>query len=218
LYGLIPSVLFKKEVNDQLEATISFSSEMNAIEREFADKRVTAKVNNLNLEGALSYDADPNLNLAGGFLFRLRDPFTGTTAELRPWQQASLLRRVGKYRLRTRLRVEERWRGSDLDFDLRLRYRISADVPLEGQRLDSREFYLNASTEALLTPTRDRAFYFWQGRIYLGLGYQFNDRQRLEPALDFRTQKVDETGRRENILFLRLIWVNKLVDATSAGS
>lgn len=210
LYGTIPMLLLKKDGGEQLSYTLALSSEINAIEREFTDRRFTAKVYNLNLEPALSYDVNPNLNLAAAFLFRLRDPFTGTTTELRPWQQISLIHRLGKYRLRNRLRMEERWAGSDLDFNLRLRYRISADFPLEGERLDSREFYLNLSTEALVTPTVTRAFYFWESRSYLGIGYQLNDRQRLEPALDFRSRKVDEKGNRRHTLFLRLVWVAKV--------
>lgn len=210
LYGTIPMLLLKKDGGEQLSYTLALSSEINAIEREFTDRRFTAKVYNLNLEPALSYDVNPNLNLAAAFLFRLRDPFTGTTTELRPWQQISLIHRLGKYRLRNRLRMEERWAGSDLDFNLRLRYRISADFPLEGERLDSREFYLNISTEALVTPTVTRAFYFWESRSYLGIGYQLNDRQRLEPALDFRSRKVDEKGNRRHTLFLRLVWVAKV--------
>ena len=206
-YGSIPMLLLKKEVNDRLDYTVAFSSEMNAIDRRSAGERYPAKVLNLNLESALSYDANPNLNLAGGFLFRLRDPFTGTTTELRPWQQLTTIHRLGKYRLRNRLRAEERWAGIDLDFDLRLRYRISTDFPLDGERLDNREFYLNISAEALVTPTGSQAFYFWENRTYFGLGYQLNDRHRLEPALDFRTRRRDEAGNRRNFLFLRLVWV-----------
>lgn len=212
LYGTIPMLLLKKDGSERLNYTLALSSEINAIEREFADRIFTAKVYNLNLEPALSYDMNPNLNLAAAFLFRLRDPFNGTTTELRPWQQISLIHRLGKYRLRNRLRAEERWAGSDLDFNLRLRYRISADFPLEGERLDKGEFYLNLSSEALVSPTVTRAFYYWESRSYLGIGYQLNDRQRLEPALDFRSRKVDEAGNRRHTLFLRLIWVAKIGD------
>lgn len=210
LYGTIPTALLKKDINDRTGISLALSSEINGIDRKIGDQRFTARVLNLNLESALSYDANPNLNLAGGFLFRLRDPFTGTTTELRPWQQATSILRFGKYRFRNRLRAEERWAGSKLDFNLRLRYRLSTDFPLEGERLDNREFYLNLSTEALLTPTIERSFYFWESRTYIGLGYQLNERQRIEPALDFRTRKVDARGNRRHILFLRLIWVTEV--------
>ncbi|PHN05526.1 DUF2490 domain-containing protein [Flavilitoribacter nigricans] len=210
LYGTIPMVLVKKEVNEQTGFSTALSSEINGIDRRIADRRYTAKVMNLNLESALSYDANPNFNLTAGLLFRLRDPFNGTSIELRPWQQVTVIHRLGKYRLRNRLRTEERWTGRNLDFDLRLRYRISTDFPLEGERLDSREFYLNVSTEALITPTGMRAFYFWESRTYLGLGYQLNERQRLEPALDFRSRRRDDLGNRRNFLFFRLVWVTKV--------
>lgn len=210
LYGTIPMVLLKKNGGERINYSLSFSSEINAIERKFSDRLFTAKVDNLNLESAISYDLNPNVNLAAAFLFRLRDPFTGTTTELRPWQQLSLIHRLGKYRLRNRFRIEERWSGSELDFNLRLRYRLSADFPLEGERLDAREFYLNVSSEALLTPTQKRAFFFWESRTYLGLGYQLDERRRIEPALDFRSRKVDAAGNRRHILFLRLVWLAEI--------
>ena len=210
LYGTIPMVLLKKNGGERMNYSLAFSSEINAVERKFSDRLFTAKVDNLNLESAISYDLNPNVNLAAAFLFRLRDPFTGTTTELRPWQQLSLIHRLGKYRLRNRFRIEERWSGSELDFNLRLRYRLSADFPLEGERLDAREFYLNVSSEALLTPTQKRAFFFWESRTYLGLGYQLDERRRIEPALDFRSRKVDAAGNRRHILFLRLVWLAEI--------
>lgn len=210
LYGTIPMILFKKGVNNQLDYTLALSSEMNAIDKKSGENRYTAKVLNLNVETALSYDLNPNLNLAGGFLFRLRDPFNRTNTELRPWQQLTIIHRLEQYRTRQRLRIEERWTGSTLDFDLRLRYRVSMDFPLEGERLDNKEFYLNLSTEALVTPTSERAFFFWESRTYFGLGYQFNERQRLEPALEFRTRKINEAGRRRHFLFFRLVWVAEI--------
>lgn len=214
LYGVLPAVLLKSDINDRLSYSLQLSSETNAIHRNSDRRHFPARAININLEPALSFDADPNLNLAGGFLLRFRDPFSNTSLELRPWQQVTLVHRLNQYRFRNRLRLEQRWtenRGAETyDFNLRARYRFSTDFPLEGERLDDREFYLNISSEALITATSGQPLYFWENRTYLGLGYQFNSRNRLEPALEYRIRRIDKAGNRRRFLFLRIVWVAKL--------
>lgn len=203
LYGLLPGILVSADAG-QTKYSFGISSEINAVSKRLEGRDFPAEVMNLNLEGALSFDPDPDINLAAGFLYRFSDPFTDRSAELRPWQQITLISRLRKYRLRNRFRVEERWISDGegrFELDIRLRYRISADFPLQGERLDAKEFYLNFSNEFHLTPTIDRPLYFWENRTYLGIGYRLNDRQQLEPALDFRTRKLNDSGSRRNFFF-----------------
>lgn len=212
LYGTIPAVLLRGNLKP-FDYAFSLSSEINAISRTLGDRTFPAEVLNLNLESALAYDPNPNLNLAAAFLYRIRNPFSGRGIELRPWQQATLINRLDKYRLRNRLRLEERWVGSTdegVDFDLRLRYRLSTDFPLEGERLDIREFYLNLSTETLFTLTAVQPLFYWESRTYVGLGYQLHVKKRLEFAFDFRSRKIDSLGNRRHTLFLRLLFIADL--------
>ncbi len=214
LYGLLPAALLKKDISERTDFAVTFSSEINAISKSTTDRDYPAEVLNFNIESVISTDVNPNLNLAGGFLFRLRNPLEGISTELRPWQQITLIHRVEQFRIRNRFRAEQRWiasgEGGRYDFDLRLRYRLSTDFPLQGTRLDNKEFYLNLSLAAHLTPTTDRPFYFWEGRANAGLGYKLNDRHRLEPALELRSRRIDEKGNRRHFLFLRFTWVGAL--------
>ncbi len=211
LYGLLPAVLVKKNVNERTDFALGLSSEMNTISKSTPTHNFPAQVLNFNLETLLSINLNPNVNLAGGFLFRLRNPLNDLNTELRPWQQLTTIHRIEQFRIRNRFRAEQRWvaagdRGN-YDFDLRLRYRISTDFPLEGTRLDNREFYLNLSLAAHLTPTAHRPFYFWECRANAGLGYKISDFHRLEPALELRSRRMDEAGNRRNFLFLRITWI-----------
>lgn len=213
LYGTIPGILLRSKFN-KLNIALAINSEINVVERNTEQGAFPTEVINLNLESLVSFDLNPNINLAGAFLYRFRDPFTGGGTELRPWQQITLIHRLNQYRLRNRLRLESRWvkssNAEDYNYNLRVRYRFSTDFPLEGERLDDKEFYLNLSTEVLLTPTTDRPFYFWESRTYAGLGYRLNNRFRLEPALDFRTRRVNDLGARRHILFMRFLWIAKI--------
>lgn len=214
LYGLLPSVLVKGDIGEA-EYAFSSSSEINAFSKSLGDRMFPAEFLTLDFTGILSYDSGPNVNLAGGFMYRFTDPFSGSSgSEIRPWQQITFIQRLEKYRIRHRFRVEERWResrsGGDFNFDIRFRYRLSADFPLSGERLDDREFYLNLSNEALIMPTIDRPLFFWDYRAYVGLGYRFNDRTRFEPALEFRTRKINDFGNRRHFLFLRLQYITSI--------
>lgn len=213
LYGLLPGVLVSGDWGE-VQYALSSGSEINLVSKNLEGRSFPAEVMTLDLSALLSYDYGPNLNLAAGFLYRFNDPFSGAvTNEIRPWQQLTTIHRAGKYRIRNRFRVEERWRESaatgNFNFDIRLRYRLSADFPLSGERLDDREFYLNLSNEILVMPTLDRPMYFWDYRAYTGLGYRFDNRHRLEPGLEFRTRRINEVGNRRHFLFFRLQYITK---------
>lgn len=213
LYGLLPGVLVTGDLGE-LQYAFSSGSEINLVSKSLEGRSFPAEVLTLDLSGLLSYDSGPNLNLAAGFLYRFNDPFSGSvTNEIRPWQQVTTIHRAGKYRIRNRFRMEERWRESSstrkFNFDIRLRYRLSVDFPLSGERLDDQEFYLNLSNEVLVMPTIDRPMYFWDYRASVGLGYRFDGRHRLEPGLEFRTRRIDEVGNRRHFLFFRLQYITK---------
>lgn len=198
----------------EIEYALSSASEINTLSKSLGERTFPAEVLTLDLSALLSYNSGPNLNLAGGFLYRFRDPFSGSpTAEIRPWQQITFISRLQKFRLRNRFRVEQRWRESsstgEFAFDVRLRYRLSVDFPLSGERLDDKEFYINLSNAVLIMPTLDRPLYFWDYRASAGLGYRINDRQRLEPGLEFRTRRISDSGDRRHFLFFRLQYITQ---------
>jgi hypothetical protein len=210
--GVLPNIQFQDKLHGKLDYFLQLGSEINALNRTYGGREFPAEVQTSDLTAGITFDPDPNLNLASGFQARLREPFADEpTHELRPWQQITLVTRLEKFRLRNRLRIEQRFvqreRGEPHDFYLRLRYRLSLDFPLAGERLDDKEFYLNTSAEWQLTPTRNDAFYFSNLRGYLGLGFRFNRYHRLEAGPELRTRHLSREGNRENFWFWRMTWV-----------
>ena len=68
--------------------------------------------------------------------------------------------------------------------DFRLRYRVSFELPLNGQSVDPKEFYFRVNHEYVNG---------WQGgdydlevRLIPTIGYDFTDSFRLEAGLDYR--------------------------------
>ena len=212
LIGWLPGVQFSGKLTERLEYFAQLGSETIVFEQLAGTSRRAPEMLTLDLTGGLHAELGPNWDLAASLLVRSRKPFSGEAgAEIRPWQQLTYIVRFGKYRLRNRLRAEQRFiqaeKGEEFGFDLRLRYRLSLDFPLEGERLDQRECYLNTSAEWLLTPTRERAVFYSNPRAYLGLGYRFSERTRLETGPEFRTRNVDEAGNDQHIWYWRTTWI-----------
>jgi hypothetical protein len=215
VFGFVPNIQVDGKLTNRLDYFFQTGGEIHFLERTDGQSENAAEWLTFDLAGGVSFDAGPDWNLAASLVARRRSPFSGAAGkELRPWQQATHIARFGKYRLRNRLRAEQRFvqrqDGDEFEFDLRLRYRLSLDFPLDGERLDDREFYLNTSAEWLLTPTRERAFFYHNPRGYVGLGYRFNEKNRLETGPEFRTRNAEDDGSDEHIWYWRATWVKTI--------
>lgn len=206
LWGTIPSFSLQGPLNDYLNYNLNIDNQINAIEKFYGDNDFPRQVNNTNFTTGIGYRYSPHLHLAASFLFRITRPFNNKHEyELRPWQQFTLTNQINKYRIRNRFRMEQRWFTHEDNFDIRLRYQLSTDFPLAGEKIDVGETYLNLSYEILSIPTRDEFLRFLNQRPYAGLGMRLNEQNRLEMGPELRTQII-ESGVRRNVWFLRLTW------------
>ena len=127
----------------------------------------------------------------GGYMIRLQgDEFIHRTL-----QQYSLVRRYEAFRLGHRFRADQTFRA-DRPVAFRLRYRLSTDLPLQGQSVDPREFYLKLNTEYL--------GFLQQGdtdleiRGFAALGWNQNDNNKIEFGLDYRVDSFLAAAPRHN--------------------
>jgi len=146
-----------------------------------------------------------NTNLAGGYLIRILE----NQAIHRTIQQFSIVRQFNSFRLAHRFSADQSFNLSpngEFQFkyvEYRLRYRIAAEFPLNGQSVNPREFYLKINNEYL---------YGWQNsesdveiRIVPLLGYNFVDKSKLELGLDYRLDSfLNSTAR--NSFWLSINW------------
>ncbi|MDO8951823.1 MAG: DUF2490 domain-containing protein, partial [Draconibacterium sp.] len=146
-----------------------------------------------------------NTNLGGGYLVRILE----NQVIHRTIQQISIVRKYNSFRLAHRFSADQSFNLSpngEFEFkyvEYRLRYRIAAEFPLNGQSVDAREFYLKINNEYL---------YGWQNseddieiRIVPLLGYNFEDNSKLEMGLDYRLDSFlnDHT---QNSFWLSINW------------
>jgi hypothetical protein len=210
LFNIEPTIGLEGKLNNRLDYFFQISSESQFNHEELEDETFENGARNMDFQVGLATDLTADLSGSANFTFRLREPFGGNiTTELRPTQQVTLATSKGKYRFRHRLRADERFiqrdPGGKHEFDLRLRYRLSLDFPLQGDRLDAGEFYLNTNAEFLYTPTRDDAFFYREYRGYIGLGYQFSSRYTLELGSTIETARISRELGRENVWLTRVV-------------
>jgi hypothetical protein len=146
-----------------------------------------------------------NTSLAGGYLIRILE----NQAIHRTIQQFSIVRKFNSFRLAHRFSADQSFNlnpNGEFQFkyvEYRLRYRIAAEFPLNGQSVDPREFYLKINNEYL---------YGWQNsdndieiRIVPLLGYNFVENSKLEFGLDYRLDSfLNNTAR--NSFWLSINW------------
>ncbi|TNF40002.1 MAG: DUF2490 domain-containing protein [Bacteroidetes bacterium] len=146
-----------------------------------------------------------NTNLAGGYLVRILED----QAIHRTIQQFSIVRKYNSFRIAHRFSADQSFNLNPIGkfefkyVEYRLRYRIAAEFPLNGQSVDAKEFYLKINNEYL---------YGWQNsnndieiRFVPLLGYNFVDKSKLELGLDYRLDSfLHDTTR--NSFWLSINW------------
>ena len=131
------------------------------------------------------------VDLGIGFQYRIRDNFEPDSEnEFRITEQFNLLRRGGSLRLGHRVRAEQRIRPSRTIH--RFRYRLAADTPLNGTRLDIGESYLVGSVESLYSLGKKQKPE-WDQRIELTLGWLVAHELKLETGLEYRLESINQT-------------------------
>lgn len=135
----------------------------------------------------MSYSLSTRMKIGGGYYYRWSEPLLdGYRYEHRFLQQIGFISYIGDRRLAHRLRLEQRIRSSS--YQNRLRYRLSYDFPLQGERLDPGENYLILKNEMMTAFNADQADA--ENRVSIGLGWFVSSRYKFELNAQYRTQDI----------------------------
>lgn len=156
---------------------------------------------------SFAYGITPRVKIGGGYYYRWSTPLLdGYQFEHRLLQQIGFVNYIGDRRIAHRLRTEQRIRSSS--YQNRVRYRISYDFPLEGERLDPGERYLIFSNEVMSAFNKDAADA--ENRFSAGLGWFFNRQQKFELGLQYRTLDIfSDDGISHLFLLSTSIYMNR---------
>ncbi|MUP45359.1 DUF2490 domain-containing protein [Gramella sp. BOM4] len=137
-----------------------------------------------------SYEVGFYGKLSLGLRYRFNELFEDTSRdEIRLTQQYSRSRKYNSLKLAHRIRFEQRFRANTI---YRTRYEFSAQLALNGQRLDPDEFFLVGNTEALLSmgsaikPSLEQ-------RIGLSLGKEISKGIKIDFGTEYRLANYNQS-------------------------
>lgn len=135
-----------------------------------------------------------NSSLAAGLMIRFQED----QLIQRTIQQYAVVRRHAGYRLGHRFSTDQTFAPQTTAL-YRFRYRIGADVSLNGESVDPREFYFKVTNEYLGVFQGNHADI--EIRLSPTLGYAYTDNNKAELGLDYRADAI----RAEN--FRSSFWI-----------
>ncbi len=112
------------------------------------------------------------------------------TNEHRIYQQFITRQNFSRVFIQHRYRIEERFLPND--FQIRFRYFLSLNIPINNKTMSNKTFYASAYDEIFInmnSPIFDR------NRIYAGLGYVISKNFRVETG--FMAQSLENTNRNQ---------------------
>ncbi len=120
-----------------------------------------------------------NSRIAGGYLVRIEDG--GLSHRL--IQQYVIVQKLSRWRLAHRISSDQTFSETE-EPEFRFRYRITSEIPLNGETVDPTEFYIKLNNEYVNSFQADE--YDLEIRLISLLGYDISENFKMETGLDYR--------------------------------
>lgn len=199
-FGIMPQINTDFKVGHFIKVNTKFENRFILYQNPigYRDKRSEYERSDLELvvtgtNGALT-------NFGAGYLIR-RSHDDGSFIH-RSIQQYSASQEWRNLLLAHRFRTDQTFEKNEA-VQYRLRYRVSMEKPLDGQRVDPREYYLKFNNE-YLGSLQDRDGNL-EIRLLGALGYNHSEDDQVEVGLDYRAENVIGNDT-ENLLWLTVGW------------
>lgn len=177
----MPSININTAVGKKMDLNLRIESRQIYKTGIFGEGSSNEFRNDLNDYAAtLTYRSSPVTRAGAGYLIRLRN----NQIFHRAIQQFTIIDQLGSVRLGHRISTDQTF-SSNSPTEYRLRYRISFEIPLNGQTIDNRELYIRFNNE-YLGSIEDRVFDM-EIRVVPLLGINVTNNNKLEAGLDYRT-------------------------------
>ena len=193
--GFFPEAAVTGSLNDRWQLTFKVESQHGSYDtRQAEGERWEYFYDRTDLQGFVALKINPFWKVSGGYQYRLEGG-DGANSH-RSIQQVAYVQRLRRSRLGHRLRADQTYEPAEAT-ELRLRYRLSVEIPLSGQVLDPGEFYLLFSDE-VIGSYQDREGEV-ENRLVGSLGRYFSKKAKLEAGLDYRTDRYVAEGFRQRL-------------------
>ena len=181
--GLIPQINTDFKIGSKWRVNSKLEGRQIFFKNPFPKGLNQKEFNRLDVELMATKSVNPSQAWGGGYLIRRADnSFTH-----RFIQQYAITRRLPASRIAHRFRTDQTF-AKDESVQLRLRYRLSWEKPLNGYELDPGEFYLKINNEYLGILQDSKGDL--EIRSLASLGYEISDKNKVETGVDYRVENV----------------------------
>lgn len=178
--GFLPSINYNQKVNNVWEVNFKFESRHFVFDNSDPENTPFNYTYSLSdVSAAAGRKVGLNSKVVLGFLTRIEPDMVS----YRTIQQYLFQTKLGNFRLAHRIAADQTFSSSESP-EFRLRYRLTAEIPLSGLKVDVKEFYFKFNAEAL-NSIQDNE-YDLELRAVPNLGYVINEHHKLELGLDNR--------------------------------
>jgi hypothetical protein len=197
--GTIPQV----NVNFSLPKGFKLNTRLES-RQIFSEKETSESVNKAaqyertDVHAILTKKISADNNVGFGYLVRLED---GKLAH-RLIQQFNSVRKLDQFSLAHRLVLDETFR-SDEPTEVRARYRLGIEKPLNGRSVDPREFYLKLNNEYLGIFSKEQTDL--EIRASAAAGYNATDDNKIELGFEYRVNEF-YTAAKAQQFWLTISW------------
>ncbi len=197
--GLLPQINLTTDLSRTWRANLRIESRQIVSEGTFeGNERSGYRYERTDIAGLVLWRIDVGATIGAGYMIRLED---GETAH-RFTQQYSTVGRLGTWRTGQRVTTDQTIRRGEPTV-FRFRYRLSAEIPLQGQSVDPGEWYAKINNEYL------GILEGWalglEIRAVGVIGLNISDRNKLEFGPDYRTNAFSPGAQRHQF-WLYLGW------------
>lgn len=181
--GLLPSININKKLKRNW--TVNFKAESRIINNSDLTDEGLLFIPQHNLTDISVITAKKtgfNTRAAAGYLLRVRN----NSIQNRFIQQFFILHQKAGIRLAQRIATDQTF-SAEQKPEIRLRYRIVAEIPLSGQTVNAKEFYLKIGNEFL---NSYRTSYNLEMRAVPVIGFELNNKNKIETGVDYRISNL----------------------------
>jgi hypothetical protein len=196
---------WEPEISFNYSVTTNYRHNFGIRKRSFiyTDNETELRLRQIDISHFSNWKLNGTESLGGGVLYRFRDGFEGGSNELRLIQQYNYAIKPARIRFGHRLRAEQRITTQHTIH--RFRYRFAFDFALNGEKTDVGEAYLVASTEALLSVSKN-LIPAYDHRLTLQIGWFLNQKMRLQTGVEYRSENFTRTTEPVFLLLSSLVF------------
>lgn len=178
--GFLPSINYNHEINKVWEVNFKFESRHFVFDNSTSQNSIFKYKYSLSDVSALvGRKVGLNSKVVLGVLTRIEPD----AVSYRTIQQFIFQTKIENFRVAHRIAMDQTFSSTE-STEFRLRYRLNAEIPLSGLKVDVKEFYFKFNTEAL-NSIQDNE-YDLELRAVPNIGYVINEQHKIELGLDNR--------------------------------